>query len=115
LTRDRAEEPTAAPKHGLAGQYAISERFTIQTTLARAGKQLETHQALNDAVISRGAFSRIVRLRVAIDGELLTEYVCDGMIFATPTGSTAYSLSAGGAILLASARAGILTPIWPSA
>jgi NAD+ kinase len=115
LTSVRSEDLTAATKKILLGEYDISKRFTIQTTLTRAGKRLESHQALNDAVISRGAFSRIVRLRVSIDGELLTEYVCDGMIFATPTGSTAYSLSAGGPILLPSARACILTPICPHA
>lgn len=115
LTSVRSEELTAATKQILRGEYGISKRFTIQTTLSRAGKRLETHAALNDAVISRGAFSRIVRLRVSIDGELLTEYVCDGMIFATPTGSTAYSLSAGGPILLPDARACILTPICPHA
>jgi len=66
-------------------------------------------------VISRGAFSRVVRLRLSIDGEMLTEYVCDGMIFATATGSTAYSLSAGGPILVPTARALIITPICPHA
>ena len=99
----------------LRGEYEISERHTIQSTLMRDDKPLETHRALNDVVISRGAFSRIVRLRVSIDGEWLTEYVCDGMIFATATGSTAYSLSAGGPILLPTARACILTPICPHA
>jgi NAD+ kinase len=115
LTSVRSDDLTAATKQILRGEYSISERFVIQATLARHGQKRGTHHALNDAVISRGAFSRIVRLRVAIDGELLTEYVCDGMIFATPTGSTAYSLSAGGPILLPSARACILTPICPHA
>ena len=115
LTSVRCEDIAEATTEVLAGEYDVSERFTILTTLTRDGKQLETHRALNDAVISRGAVSRIVRLRVSIDGELLTEYVCDGMIFATPTGSTAYSLSAGGPILLPTARACILTPICPHA
>jgi NAD+ kinase len=115
LTSVRCEDLARATAEVLRGEYDISERFTIRTSLIRGGKQLETHRALNDAVISRGAFSRIVRLRVSIDGELLTEYVCDGMIFATPTGSTAYSLSAGGPILLPTARACILTPICPHA
>ncbi len=99
----------------LRGEYNLSARHTIQTSLLRNGKRLETHRALNDAVISRGALSRIVRLRLYIDEEWLTEYVCDGMIFATATGSTAYSLSAGGPILLPTARACILTPICPHA
>lgn len=115
LTSVRSDDLTAATRQILRGEYSISERFVIKASLSRHGQKLDTHHALNDAVISRGAFSRIVRLRVAIDGELLTEYVCDGMIFATPTGSTAYSLSAGGPILLPSARACVLTPICPHA
>ena len=88
---------------------------TYGYVISRGGKTLETHRALNDAVVSRSAFSRVVRLKLAIDGELLTEYVCDGMIFSTATGSTAYSLSAGGPILLPAARSFIITPICPHA
>jgi NAD+ kinase len=114
---------TSVPSDGLTetvasileGEYQVSVRHTIQTTLMRSATRLESHRALNDAVISRGAFSRIVRLRLYIDDEWLTEYVCDGMIFATATGSTAYSLSAGGPILMPLARAYILTPICPHA
>jgi len=99
----------------LRGQYEISHRHTLQTTLIRSGKRRAAHRALNDVVVSRGALSRIVRLRLFVDGELLTEYVCDGMIFATATGSTAYSLSAGGPILVPTSRALIITPICPHA
>jgi NAD+ kinase len=99
----------------LCGQYEISLRHTLQTTLIRRGKRRAAHRALNDVVVSRGALSRIVRLRLFVDGELLTEYVCDGMIFATATGSTAYSLSAGGPILVPTSRALIITPICPHA
>ena len=115
LTSVRSDEMSRTVAEVLRGEYEISERRTLRTTLTRGSTPLETHSALNDAVISRGAFSRIVRLRLSIDGEWLTEYVCDGMIFATATGSTAYSLSAGGPILLPSARACILTPICPHA
>jgi len=115
LTSVRSDDLASAIPKILAGQYAVSDRFALQAALVRNGQHLESHRALNDAVISRGAFSRIVRLRVSIDDELLTEYVCDGMIFATPTGSTAYSLSAGGPILLPQARACIITPICPHA
>jgi NAD+ kinase len=115
LTSVRADNLARALHEVLAGKFRISERFMLESSLVRQGQRVDTHRALNDAVISRGAFSRIVRLRVSIDDELLTEYVCDGMIFATPTGSTAYSLSAGGPILLPEARACILTPICPHA
>jgi NAD+ kinase len=111
----RGQELAGAIRQVLRGQFEVHERFTIQTSILRNGRRLEAHRALNDVVISRGNISRIVRLRVLIDDQLLTEYVCDGMIFATPTGSTAYSLSAGGPILLPEARACIITPICPHA
>ncbi len=115
LTSVRGEEMRRAVELLVRGEYAVSERHTLEATLLRQGKRLESHRALNDAVISRSAFSRIVRLRVELDGGLLTEYVCDGMIFATATGSTAYSLSAGGPILLPETRAFVMTPICPHA
>jgi len=115
LTSVRGDRLTTAVREILRGEYQISERQSLQTTLLRDGKCKEAHQALNDVVVSRGAFSRIVRLRLSVDGELLTEYVCDGMIFATATGSTAYSLSAGGPIMVPTARALIITPICPHA
>ncbi len=115
LTSIRAEELRPALTEILRGDYNLSERHTLSATIHRGGKPMETHRALNDAVISRSAFSRIVRLRLLLDGELLTEYVCDGMIFATATGSTAYSLSAGGPILMPETRAFVVTPICPHA
>jgi len=115
LTSVRGDDLPAATRQILQGEFQVQPRFRIETALRRNGRRIESHRALNDAVISRGAFSRIVRLRVTIDDVLLTEYLCDGMIFATPTGSTAYSLSAGGPILLPDARACILTPICPHA
>jgi len=115
LTSVRAEILQEAVPQVLRGNYQLSERPTLEVCLRRAGSALETHCALNDAVISRGTISRIVRLHLSIDGEMLTEYVCDGMIFATATGSTAYSLSAGGPILVPTARGLIITPICPHA
>ena len=115
LTSVRGDNLKAPVRAILRGQYQISERQTLQTALIRGGKRQQAHRALNDVVISRGAFSRIVRLRLSIDEQLLTEYECDGMIFATATGSTAYSLSAGGPILVPTARALIITPICPHA
>ena len=115
LTSVCSQELQNTVREVLRGEYQLSKRQMLQTALVRDGKRMETHHALNDVVISRGAFSRIVRLRLSIDDEMLTEYVCDGMIFATATGSTAYSLSAGGPILVPAARALILTPICPHA
>jgi NAD+ kinase len=115
LTSIRSDRLKSSIREVLRGEYHVSERQALQATLLRAGKRKEAHRALNDVVVSRGAFSRIVRLRLSVDGELLTEYVCDGMIFATATGSTAYSLSAGGPIMVPTARALIITPICPHA
>ena len=115
LTGIRSTDMQARVTEILQGHYQISERHLLQATWMRNGQPVETHRALNDAVISRGAFSRIVRLRLCIDDERLTEYVCDGMIFATATGSTAYSLSAGGPIVLPTARSLVVTPICPHA
>ena len=115
LTSVRGDKLQDPIRRILRGEYDISERLTLQTAVIRDGRRKEVLRALNDVVISRGAFSRIVRLRLSVDGELLTEYVCDGMIFATATGSTAYSLSAGGPILVPTARALIITPICPHA
>lgn len=115
LTSIRCEDMPAMLPAILRGEFAVSERHTLQAQVLRAGQAMETHRALNDVVLSRGAVSRIVRLKLSIDGEWLTEYVCDGMIFATATGSTAYSLSAGGPILMPTAGAYVITPICPHA
>ena len=115
LTGVRSNALVEAVGAVLRGEYDVTERQLLRITLLRHGKCLETSNALNDAVVSRSAFSRIVRLRLAIDGELLTEYMCDGLIFATATGSTAYSMSAGGPILLPHVRAFVISPICPHA
>ena len=72
-----------------------------------------TMTALNDVVLSRGEFSRLIHLRARVNGEPLTEFNADGLIIATPTGSTAYSLSAGGPILSPDSGALVITPICP--
>jgi NAD+ kinase len=115
LTSVRSDGMAVSVGEILRGKYRVSERQTLQATLRRNGRARALPVALNDFVVGRGAVSRVVRLQLTIDGELLTEYVCDGMIFATPTGSTAYSLSAGGPILMPATQAMIVTPICPHA
>ena len=94
------------------GDFDLDSRRLIQAKGKL--KQGEFEQAaLNDFVISRGAASRMIELEVRVDGEMLTRYRCDGLILSSSTGSTAYSLSAGGAIVSPSAEVFTLTPICP--
>ena len=113
LTSVRSDELLPVLRQVLAGQYVVTTRHTLQARIRRRGRRV--HQALNDVVIARGTLSRVVGLSLAVDGEWLTEYTGDGIILATPTGSTAYSLSAGGPILLPATAAYVMTPICPHA
>jgi NAD+ kinase len=93
------------------GKMTFSHRALLEVTLA--GAKEEPMIALNDAVFSRGELSRLIRLRTRVNGESLTEFNADGLIIATPTGSTAYSLSAGGPILEPESGVFVITPICP--
>ena len=83
----------------LDGKASVESRMMLCVTLIREGVTIAQEHALNDAVASRGALARTVRLHTSIDGALMTRYVADGLILATPTGSTAYAYAAGGPIL----------------
>jgi NAD+ kinase len=95
------------------GRISYSERALLTVELRGEGETIASAKALNDAVVSRGDVSRLIRLQAKIDGESLTEYNADGLIVATPTGSTAYSLSAGGPILEPQSGVFVITPICP--
>src|SRR5438552_3747840 len=95
------------------GRIEFSERTLLHVTVRGAAKSEIRMIALNDAVFSRGELSRLIRLRTRVNGEALTEFNADGLIIATPTGSTAYSLSAGGPILEPESGVFVITPICP--
>lgn len=99
----------------LAGQFAVEQRMMVTATVMRAGRAVWQLTGLNDAVITRGTFARIIRIEVRVAGEILLDYSGDGIIVATPTGSTGYSLSAGGPIVHPHIESLLLTPICPHA
>lgn len=95
-----------------AGQYVLEHRMALEGRILRAGTgPAEVHVALNDVVVARGSLARVVRLDVSIDESHLATFVADGLVVASPTGSTGYSFSAGGPILDPTARNLIVTPI----
>ncbi len=94
-------------------QFEITPRMRLQVELNRRGDIFVHETVLNDVVINKGALARLAHIRTYIDGQYLTTYKADGLIVATPTGSTAYSLAAGGPILHPGVPAIIMTPISP--
>ena len=97
----------------LAGRLATEERMMLTATVVRRARTIAAYTVLNDAVISKGAFARMVALDVSVGRDDLTSIRADGLIVATPTGSTAYSLSAGGPIIHPGLHCFVLTPICP--
>jgi NAD+ kinase len=95
-----------------SGEFKLERRSLIEAHVRCRGKIL-LQSALNDFVISRGLSSRLIELRVSVNNEPLTRYRCDGLIISSPTGSTAYSLAAGGAVVFPTAEIFQLTPICP--
>jgi NAD+ kinase len=112
LTAVPSEELAPALRRVWNGEFTFESRALIQTTGQCNGRTIE-HSALNDIVISRGIVSRLIELEVRIDGNPLTRYRCDGLIISSPTGSTAYSLAAGGAVVFPTAQVIEITPICP--
>ncbi|MFI5315120.1 MAG: NAD(+)/NADH kinase [Myxococcota bacterium] len=114
LTDVSPGEAEAALDAALRGEFALVERSRFDVTHSRGGRELTRELVLNDAVITKGsALARLIELEAQVDGRLIATYRSDGLIVATPTGSTAYNLSAGGPILEPDVRAAILNPICP--
>jgi NAD+ kinase len=95
------------------GLYSTCVRTLLEATVYRSNKAIATFTALNEITVARGQTGRLVSLRARVNGELLNDYRADGLIIATPTGSTAYSLSAGGPLIAPSAAVFLITPICP--
>lgn len=100
-------------EQAVAGQARYSERVMLESWVMRAGRTFHHARALNDAVLNKAALARIVDLQLHVDGEFVCNYKADGLIISTPTGSTAYSLAAGGPIVYPIVSAFIITPICP--
>lgn len=114
LTAVPSDDLPRALNHVWRGEFKFESRVLIEAAGRCKGRTIR-ETALNDIVVSRGAISRLISLDVTVDGELVTRYRCDGLIISSPTGSTAYSLAAGGAVVLPTAEVFALTPICPHA
>jgi NAD+ kinase len=113
LTEHSAEELFPMLEAVLEGKAEIQRRERLAVSVETPGGDRLTHHVLNDAVVTKSALARVVTLAVHVNGQLLSRFRADGLIVATPTGSTAYSLSAGGPILYPTLDVIVVTPICP--
>src|SRR5215472_11491023 len=116
LTEATTEEAEKALDRVLAGEYEVDRRITLDVTVHRSSTDLsrmDRFVAVNDVVLNRGPLGRMLQLEVRANGEEFCTYHADGLIIATPTGSTAYALSAGGPIVFPTLGALVLAPICP--
>jgi len=113
LTSFTLGELYPALEETIAGHLTANERVMLTASLIREGQAVESQLVLNEAVITKGALARMIEIELLIDEDFVCRYRADGLIVATPTGSTAYSLSAGGPIVHPAVESIILTPICP--
>jgi NAD+ kinase len=113
LTETGLEEIDAVLEDVLHGRYVLERRMSLEVALVRRGARIARRSALNDVVITKSALARIIDLGLSIDRQHVTTYKADGLIVSTPTGSTAYSLSAGGPIIHPEMAALLIAPICP--
>lgn len=113
LTEVPLTEITGALEGILAGRYRIQKRMRLQAEIVRDGQVIAHHELLNEVVLNKSALARVLDIHVEVNARSMTTFRADGLIVSTPTGSTAYSLSAGGPIVDPSMDAIILCPICP--
>lgn len=113
LTEIEQPDVFAGMEKLMAGQYRIEQRMMLEATIRRGGDVADRFLALNDVVITKGGFSRMINLETYVGHDLIATYPADGLIVSSSTGSTAYSLSAGGPIVSPDVQVMILTPICP--
>ena len=113
LTEVRLENLYPSLERVFANDYVLDERLMLKTHIHRHGETVAQGGVLNDVVVSKGTLARMIELKISIQGEFVTNLRGDGLIVSTPTGSTAYSLSAGGPIIEPAVQSLMLTPICP--
>jgi NAD+ kinase len=113
LSEVTIEEMLPVLEQVLDGNYEIDRRMMLRAQILRQGTCITEESLLNDVVINKSALARILTLEVRVDGDYLTTFQADGLILSTPTGSTAYSLAAGGPIIYPTLSSILLTPICP--
>ncbi len=113
LTEVRAEEFPAVLERVLSGNYIVEPRVTFNARVHGPGRDGREYRVLNDVAINKSALARIIEMRVTVAGQFVSTFRADGLIVSTPTGSTAYNLSAGGPIVYPTMGAVIITPICP--
>lgn len=113
LTAITMDEVFLELQHALEGEQRIGKRRLLRTEVVRGGNIVACYDALNDAVLSKASIARMIDLQAYVDEQFVANYKADGLIICTPTGSTAYSLAAGGPIIFPSVPAICMTPICP--
>ncbi len=110
ITRDELPEMM---ENLIRGDYQVTDRMMLDAFIKRDGEIVGQYTVLNDVVINKGALARIIDLKTFVDGSLLSNYKADGLIVATPTGSTGYNLAAGGPIIYPEINSLLISPICP--
>jgi NAD+ kinase len=111
LTETTLEDLYPALERVLEGKHSLDRRDMLKISVCRGGEEVENHHALNDAVINSGALARLIHMDAFVEEDYIATFPADGMIISTPTGSTAYSLSAGGPVLYPQLDSVVMTPI----